>query len=78
MSTTLERLTEVIQKMTRNSSVEITEATVAADVPGWDSLTHIYIIAESEKEFGIRLSAQEAHNVTSVGDFCHLIDTKTP
>ena len=76
MSTTLERLTEVIQKMTRNSSVEITEATVAADVPGWDSLTHIYIIAESEKEFGIRLSAQEAHNVTSVGDFCVLIESK--
>ena len=76
MSTTLERLTEVIQKMTRNSSVEITEATVAADVPGWDSLTHIYIIAESEKEFGIRLSAQEAHNVKSVGDFCALIESK--
>ena len=76
MSTTLERLTEVIQKMTRNSSVEISEATVAADVPGWDSLTHIYIIAESEKEFGIRLSVQEAHNVKSVGDFCVLIESK--
>lgn len=50
--------------------------TVAADVPGWDSLTHIYIIAEVEKRFNIQISAKEATSLKSVGDFVALIDSK--
>ncbi|MBF0135516.1 MAG: acyl carrier protein [Magnetococcus sp. DMHC-1] len=37
----------------------ITPETVAADVEGWDSLSHTLVIMAVEKEFGIRFLARE-------------------
>jgi acyl carrier protein len=55
---------------------ELTDTTVAAEVPGWDSLSHINVILAVEKRFGIRLKGVEVLRLHSVGDLQRLVDSK--
>lgn len=74
--TTIDQLTAIIKDVTKNPNIIITTTTTAPDVEGWDSLSHIYIIAEVEDTFNIRLTAQEGASIKSVGDLISLIDSK--
>ena len=76
MNDILEQIAAIIRETTQNSDAEIDLSTTASDVPGWDSLMHIYIISKTEKHFKIKMTATEAHSLKSVGDFCTLIHDK--
>jgi acyl carrier protein len=56
--------------------VELTDATTAADVEGWDSVAQILLILASEREFGIRFESSELANVANVGAFVTLVKSK--
>ena len=56
--------------------VALSRATTAKDVPGWDSLRQLLIIASAEEAFGIRFSSAEMDRLRSVGDFTDLIHRK--
>jgi acyl carrier protein len=56
--------------------VELTDATTAADVDGWDSVAQILLILASEREFGIRFESSELANVANVGAFVTLVESK--
>ena len=56
--------------------VALSRATSAKDVPGWDSLRQILIIAGAEEAFGIQFSSAEMDSLRSVGDFADLIHRK--
>lgn len=73
---TLERISDIIRDVTQNPDSEITENTAAVDIDGWDSLSHIYIIAEIEDVFSIRMTAQEGGSLKKVGDMVRLIESK--
>jgi len=60
-----------------DEDVALSDATVAGDVPGWDSLRNIMIIAGVESRFGIRLSAAEIEDLRSLGDLLKLIQQKS-
>ena len=70
------RLTKVFRKVFGDDSLEVTPAMTAADVDGWDSLTHVRLLLTVEREFRIRISAAEAGKLQSVGDLMHLIESK--
>ena len=53
--------------------VALTRAISAADVPEWDSLTHISLMVAVEKSFGVRFRVGEVENTKNVGDFADLI-----
>ena len=53
--------------------VVLTPAISAADVPEWDSLTHISLMVAVEKSFGVRFRVGEVENTQNVGDFADLI-----
>ena len=55
---------------------ELTDATLAAEVPGWDSLSHINVVSAVEKHFGVRFKAVEVLRLKNVGDLQRLVDTK--
>lgn len=55
---------------------ELTDATLAAEVPGWDSLSHINVVLAVEKHFGVRFKAVEVLRLKNVGDLQRLVDTK--
>jgi len=56
--------------------VPLSRATTAKDVPEWDSLRQILIIAGAEEAFGIQFSSAEMDSLRSVGDFADLIHRK--
>ena len=55
---------------------ELTDETVASEVPGWDSLNHIDVVLAVEKKFGVRFKNTEVLRLKSVGDLQRLVDSK--
>jgi acyl carrier protein len=67
----------VFQDIFDDPNLQITESMTAADVDGWDSLTHIDLIVQVEKEFNIKLSTSAIRELKNVGNFIALICAKT-
>jgi acyl carrier protein len=55
---------------------ELDPATVASQVPGWDSLSHSRIVAAVEAEFAVRFRGLEIMKLKNVGDLQALLDRK--
>jgi acyl carrier protein len=55
----------------------LTEETLATEVPGWDSLSHIRLLAAVEDAFGIRFKGQEVMRLKNVGELDALVRRKT-
>jgi len=55
---------------------DLTDATVATEVPGWDSLSHINVVLAVEKHFGVRFKSAEVLRLKNVGDLRRLLDSK--
>ena len=75
-ATVKSRLDKVFQDIFDDPSLQITESTTASDIDAWDSLTHIDLIVQVEKEFKIKLSTGEVRGLKDVGDFMTLIAGK--
>jgi acyl carrier protein len=72
-----DRLTNVIRKELSLGELTLTEETVAPEVPGWDSLSHVRILLAVEEEFGIRFRSLEVMRLKTVGDLQALVSRKT-
>jgi acyl carrier protein len=70
-------LTAVFRQVFSQPSLEIEDGTTAADVNGWDSLTHVTLIFAIEKRFGVKFSTREVQALKTVGDLVRLIGRKT-
>jgi acyl carrier protein len=70
--TIIERLTEVFRQVLRKPDLVLSRELKASDVPGWDSITHAELIANTEKAFGIKFKLKDVLKLKNVGD---LIDT---
>ena len=55
---------------------ELTDFTVAADVPGWDSLSHVNVVLAVEGRFGVHFRNLEVLRLKNVGDLQRLVDSK--
>jgi acyl carrier protein len=53
---------------------EVNLATSRREVPKWDSLQHVALVAAIEQQFGISLSMDEMIEIRSVGDICTILD----
>ena len=72
----LDRISDIIRDVTQNPTATISETSTASDIEGWDSLSHIYIIAEIEDAFNIRMTAQEGVCAKNVGDLLRIVESK--
>ena len=54
-----ERLNKVFREILDDYTIELHDETVADDVDGWDSLTHIQLIVAIEKQFKIKFTSKE-------------------
>lgn len=72
-----QKLNPIFQDIFDDESLEVSDGMTAADVDGWDSLSHINLIVAVEKAFQIKLTTAEVRGLNNVGDFVSLIEKKT-
>ncbi|MCL2671618.1 MAG: acyl carrier protein [Clostridiales bacterium] len=69
----LHRVNAVFRDIFDDDTLAITEENSAADIPDWDSLTHIALLAEIEECFGIRFSMKDVLGMQKVGNLLDII-----
>jgi acyl carrier protein len=55
---------------------EIDDETLASQVPGWDSLSHVSVIAAVEERFGVLFGIPDVVALRKIGDLQRLLDSK--
>jgi acyl carrier protein len=76
MTAHLERINDVFRNVFEDDELTIDRHTTAADVDGWDSLAHVTLLINVEKEFGVKFSSADVARLKSVGDLEDLIDSR--
>ncbi len=69
----LEGFTEICKDVFDNDSLVITEATTAADVEEWDSLTHLSLINELEETYDVAFTLDEVQGSKNVGELLNAL-----
>jgi acyl carrier protein len=72
----LEGLQPIFRDVFEDDSLTVTRQTTADDVPEWDSLAHVNLIAAVEESFGVRFALGELEDLRCVGDMVDLIIRK--
>jgi acyl carrier protein len=68
-----QKLTLVFRDVFDNPGLEISDATTAKDVEGWDSIMHVNLIVAVEGAFGTTFTTKDIKGLANVGDFIQLI-----
>lgn len=68
MKANLDILTPIFREILENDEIALTENTVAADIPEWDSLNHIYLVVAIEKYFKVKFTTHQIQSWKCVGD----------
>lgn len=69
-------LKKVILNVLQLDDWAIADTTLAAEVPGWDSLSHVNVVSAVERHFGVRFKNVEVIKLKNVGDLQRLVDSK--
>ena len=72
----LAQVQSIFRQELDNSEITLGIETTAPDVPGWDSLTHVQLIAAIESSFKIRFSSREIFQLKNIGEMITSISTK--
>ncbi len=70
------RIQDIIRGILKNDSIVLSNETTSNDVDGWDSLSHMLIIAAVEKQFKVRINFRELMSIENVGKLVQIIEKK--
>ena len=70
-------LTAVFRDVFDDASLEISDGTTAGDIADWDSISHVILIAATEKAFKVSFNTKDVKALSNVGDFVRLIASRT-
>ncbi len=70
------KLEKVFKSFFKNEVLTISKATTTEDIENWDSLNHMSLIAEIEKEFEITFDFYEVMDFENVGELIKSITNK--
>ena len=65
---------KIFDKILEREDVDIKESYSKVDVDGWDSLTHIMLIVETEKRFNIKFLSSEVNEWKTIGEMIDSIE----
>lgn len=68
------RLKVLIANLFKCDVSELTDAVGPGDVPGWDSLGHVTLMAEIQKQFGTHVPIEDAIEVESISDLVNILE----
>jgi acyl carrier protein len=72
----LNELNKIFRETFKDSSIIVTESTVASDIEEWDSLNHAQLISAVEKHFKVKFKLIEMMKFKNVGNLCEVIESK--
>jgi acyl carrier protein len=72
----VDKLKKIIVTVVKHENFEMKDELSAPDVDGWDSLTHMVIITEIEKEFKVHFKLKELNKLNNLGSLINLIHSK--
>ena len=72
----INRLTPLFRKVFADKLLLITQELSAQDVENWDSLSHMILISEVEKEFAFKFKLKDLNRMANVGDMIAIIESK--
>lgn len=72
----IEELQEIFRGIFDDEELVISRDTTAEDIEDWDSLTHMQLITEIEKKFGIKFTTAEIVKASDLGEFIDIIEEK--
>jgi acyl carrier protein len=70
------RLEKVIREVFPIETDTIDEDWTSDDIPDWDSVGHLNLIMEIEKEFNIKIEIEEMFEVEKLGDITKILGKK--
>lgn len=73
----LNEIQEVFRVVFDKPGISLTTQTTASDITGWDSLTHMRLIAALENHFKIIFTFDEVGLLQNVGDIVKLVANKS-
>lgn len=76
MNTIEERIKNIIAGTLNVSLNEVEDDTAIGDLPSWDSLKHLQIIANIEKEFDIRFTPDIMMDLEDVSDIINATEER--
>ncbi|HMU09186.1 MAG TPA: acyl carrier protein [Ferruginibacter sp.] len=72
----IEKLTTIFRTVFNDEAIVLRNDLTANDVANWDSLTHMMMIGEVEKDFSIKFKLKELGKLEDVKSLVDLIETK--
>ena len=72
----LNRVQEIFREELEQEDLVLNDETTAEDVKGWDSLSHVQLVAAMEEAFGIEFKSREILSGDNVGDLIDSIEKK--
>lgn len=76
MTELLNKLQTIFRSTFRKEDLVITTTTSAQDIDNWDSLSHVLLLSEIEKEFNIQFELDELISFKTVEDILNSIASK--
>ena len=71
-----ERIENIFREILDDEDIVLSDTTVADDIDGWDSLTHVQLVVAIEKELGVRFTSREILSWKNVGQMVDTIQNK--
>lgn len=75
-SSVTHQLNGIFEEIIDQGPVCLSDATVPADVNGWDSLAHIQLVVAMEEHFDVKFTSEEILAWRNVGEMIDCILTK--
>jgi acyl carrier protein len=70
------KLTPIFQSVFDDDALVVKPETTAAEVEGWDSLSHLRLVLSVQQAFKVKFSASEISGLKNVGELAHLVQAK--
>ena len=72
----IEKLSNIFRSTFSDDELIISDELNADDVDNWNSLTHMILISDVEKEFNVKFKLKELNKMKNVGALIELIQSK--
>jgi acyl carrier protein len=72
----LQKLNDIFRDLFELPELELNPSMSAADIDEWDSVNHVMLVVEIERQFKVKFHTAEVEEMKNVGDLVHMIVDK--